>query len=73
MNLEKVHVDTREKENQCPSSVHMHTQKRIFVQKKALENIKVAQGRQKKYYDAKHNQDKGKYKVGVLVLVKNCN
>lgn len=43
----------------------------ISIREKALKNIEVAQARQKKYYDAKHCKDRGKYKVGALVLLKN--
>ena len=48
-----------------------HMEMMIGIRKKALLNIGLAQKRQKKYYDAKHWKDKGKYKVGALVLVKN--
>ena len=54
------------------SELEAHTQAMVFVRKKALSHIKTAQEKQKKYYDAKHNQDKTKYKVGAHVLVKNC-
>lgn len=43
----------------------------IVIRKRALENIKIAQGRQKKNYDAKHSNDREKYRVGALVLVRN--
>ena len=43
----------------------------IAIRKRALGNIQNAQGRQKKYYDAKHCKDKEMYKVGTLVLLKN--
>ncbi len=43
----------------------------INIRRKAPENMKVAEERQKAQYEAKHNQDKAKYKVGRLVLVKN--
>lgn len=42
----------------------------ITLRKKALENICVAQKKQKTYYDAKHSKDSDKYKVGTLVLKK---
>ena len=45
--------------------------KMIDVRKKALNNIKLAQARQKKNYDAKHCKDKEKYTVGTLVLLRN--
>jgi len=48
-----------------------HICKMVTIRRKALENIKVAQERQKVHYDAKHCQDKARYKVGALVLVKN--
>lgn len=43
----------------------------ITVRKKALENIGVAQKKQKAYYDAKHCKDRNMYKEGTLVLLKN--
>lgn len=43
----------------------------IDVRKMALMNIQIAQGRQKKYYDAKHCKGIEKYKVGALVLLKS--
>ena len=48
-----------------------HIKKMVTIRRKALENIQVAQKRQKTQYDAKHSQDKAMYKVGTLVLVKN--
>lgn len=48
-----------------------HTRAMIELRRKALQNIKLAQGRQKKYYDSKHCKDKEKYQVGALVLLKN--
>ncbi len=45
--------------------------KMIIVRKKALENIKVAQKKQKQYYDAKHCSGNKEFKVGSLVLVRN--
>ena len=45
--------------------------KMVTIRKKALENIKVAQERQKRQYDAEHSRDKAKYKIGTLILVKN--
>ena len=57
-------------EYKCPD-VDLCTQTMVSIHKKALQNIKVAQGRQKKYYDLKHCTDRGKYKVGALVLLKN--
>ena len=43
----------------------------INVQQKALQNIQKAQCRQKVYYDTAHNIDKGQYKVGAVVLLRN--
>ena len=43
----------------------------VVLRKKALENIRHAQEKQKMYYDKKHCKDKEKYTVGVLVLVRN--
>lgn len=48
-----------------------YTSAMVAVRREALENIEAAQERQKAQYDAKHGQDKAKYKVGSLVLVKN--
>ena len=48
-----------------------HVAKMVAVRRKALENICNAQERQKQQYNAKHSRDKGKYKVGALVLLKN--
>ena len=45
--------------------------KMINIRKKALNNIQLAQERQKKNYDAKHCKDKEKYVVGTLVLLRN--
>ena len=36
-----------------------------------MKNIGIAHQRQKFYYDAKHSNDKEKYKVGTLVLLQN--
>ena len=47
------------------------TKMMIKIRRKALENIGIAQCRQKKYFDAKHSKDKGKYRIGALVLLKN--
>ena len=41
----------------------------LMIQKKALENIRIAQ--QNRQYDAKHCKDKAQYKIGALVLMKN--
>ncbi len=49
-----------------------HVSNMIKFRKRALENIQVAQKRQKGYYDAKHGKDKQLYRVGKLVLVRNC-
>ena len=43
----------------------------INVRQQALQNIQKAQCRQKVYYDAAHNIDKGQYKVGAVVLLRN--
>lgn len=43
----------------------------IEIRRKSLENIQVAQERQKKYFHAKHCKDKSKYSVGSLVLLLN--
>ena len=43
----------------------------INVRQQALQYIQKAQGRQKVYYDAAHNIDKGQYKVGAAVLLRN--
>ena len=44
----------------------------IRIRKEALDNIHKAQRRQKTYYDKLHSADKLSYKVGTLVLLKNC-
>ena len=49
-----------------------YTSAMVAIRRKALENIKAAQERQKTQYDSKHCKDKAKYKAGSLVLVKNC-
>lgn len=46
-------------------------EKMVNLRRKALKNIKAAQDRQKKYYDAKHCKDIIRYKVGSLVLLQN--
>ena len=56
---------------EAESCLEVHIKRMVGIRRKALENIKVAQERQKTQYDAKHSQDKAKYKVGALVLVKN--
>ena len=38
----------------------------IEIRKKALENIGIAQDKQKKYYDAKHCKDKEKFEVSTI-------
>ena len=38
---------------------------------KIYKNIQKAQCRQKVYYDAAYNIDKGQYKVGAVVLLRN--
>ena len=48
--------------------VHISMQAMINVRQQALQNI---QCRQKVYYDATHNIDKGQYKVGAVVLLRN--
>lgn len=45
--------------------------KMVTVRKKALENIKVAQKKQKYYYDKKHCRDNKMYEIGTLVLLRN--
>ena len=37
------------------------------IRKKGLENIEVAQERQKRQYDAKHCQDNEMYKIGTVI------
>lgn len=64
-------VDGMLETDECNLDLSICTQRMISIQKKALQNIKVAQGRQKKYYDLKHCKERGNYKVGVLVLLKN--
>ena len=49
----------------------VQTEEMITLHKKALDNIRIAQERQKGYYNAKHCKDKNKYTVGVLVLLNN--
>ena len=68
----------REGESSCvvmkeeeDTGLEEHIKKMVTIRRKALENIQVAQKRQKTQYDAKHSQDKAMYKVGTLVLVKN--
>ena len=72
------HADEEECENEFPEEAEdmnlefeESLQTMVAVRQKALDNIHVAQGRQKALYDAKHCRDKSKYKVGSLVLVKN--
>ena len=45
-----------------------HVEQMIHIRKV----FRTLQGHQKRYYDAKHSKDKCKYKVGTLVLLKNC-
>lgn len=56
-----------------PEEVNVHAQKFIKLRQRLDEEVKSnvgdAQKKQKKHYDAKHQQ--GTYKVGSLVLVKN--
>ena len=59
-------------EDEIEMDLDEHVEKMINIRKMALSNIETAQGRQKKYYDAKHSKYKSKYKVGALVLIKNC-
>ena len=47
--------------------VHISLQAMINVQQQALQNIQKAQCRKKVYYDI----DKGQYKVGAVVLLRN--
>ena len=49
--------------------LHIGMQAMINVSQQALQNIQKAQYRQKVYYDAAHNIDKGQYKVGAVVLL----
>ncbi len=63
--------DDDEDENDFELSINEHTSKMVAIRKTALENIEAAQERQKKQYNAKHSQDKHKYKVGALILLKN--
>ena len=65
-------AEVGDKEEGLEESLYVRTQAMIDIRKKALENIEVAQTRQKRYYDAKHSKDKSCYKVGALVLVKNA-
>ena len=51
--------------------VHIGMQAMINVSQQAVQNIQKAQCRQKVYYDAAHNIDKGQYKVGAVVLLRN--
>ena len=51
--------------------VHIGLQAMINVRQQAPQNIQKAQCRQKVYYDAAHNIDKGQYKVGAVVLLRN--
>ena len=51
--------------------VYIGLQAMINVRQQALQNIQKAQCRQKIYYDAAHNIDKGQYKVGAVVLLRN--
>ena len=43
----------------------------INVRQQALQNTQKAQCRQNVYYDAAHNINKGQYKVGAVVLLRN--
>ena len=52
-------------------SFETYMSRMIEIRQKSLMNIKVAQERQKRYYDAKHCKDKVQYKVGSLVLLFN--
>ena len=51
--------------------VDAHVTKMLEVRKKALHNIKIAQKRQKRYYDAKHGQAKANFAKGSQVLLFN--
>jgi hypothetical protein len=57
--------------NRNDLSFEEHVNIMIGVRRKALDNIGIAQERQKFYYDAKHCKDKDKYVVGAAVLLKN--
>ena len=50
--------------------VHIDMKAMINVRQQALQNIQKTQCRQKVYYAA-HNIDKGLYKVGAVVLLRN--
>ena len=51
--------------------VHIDMQAMVNVRQQALQNIQKAQCRQKIYDDAVHNIDKGLYKAGAVVLLRN--
>ncbi len=53
--------------------VDVHVKKFVDLRSKldltVKQNVKVAQARQKKHYDSRHQQ--GSYKVGDMILLKN--
>ena len=61
----------KKRSNATELNFEEHMRVMIDVRKSVLENIGVAQHRQKHYYDAKHCKDKDKYEVGAAVLLKN--
>ena len=69
--MEHKNESEEELENTEELDLDEHVKKMMTVQKRALENIRHAQDRQKRCYDAKHVKDKSKYKVGILVWVKH--
>ena len=72
-NMAEEHKNESEEELENTEELDLdeHVKKMMTVRKRALENIRHAQDRQKRCYDAKHAKDKSKYKVGILVWVKN--
>ena len=66
MNLEKVHVDIRDEGGSMPEfSAHAYPEEDCCAEE-SPEKHKGCTRSSKKYYDAKHKQNKGKFKVGVL-------
>ena len=72
-NMAEEHKNESEEELENTEELDLdeHVKKMMTVRKRALENIRHAQDRQKCCYDAKHAKYKSKYKVGILVWVKN--
>lgn len=60
-----------EEEEELDSNLDEHVEKMVSVRRKALENIKKAQERQKYYYDKKNCSSNKLYEIGKLVLLKN--